>query len=196
MPATAEPAGGTAAEDAAFAAWQLRLMDAADLALLRRKGRTGQTPAFWRLAAQRPASIGDPRRADEWACIIRIMALLMPKGAPGRRAKLHDRDRRLGAVLCDGGDPEWPGEAAPRPKVSEARLKALLASRGRERLQRLAQAARMLRLAPGTGLDVGDLAHAALFPSDAGRISRHYHRRLLAARNPDPETPTEGDPSP
>lgn len=44
-----------------------------------------------------------------WVPILRILALLTPKGEapPERRPLLHNKARPFGRVLCDGGDPGW-----------------------------------------------------------------------------------------
>ena len=115
--------------------------------------------------------------------IIRIMAILTPKGESPKRGQLHDTKRRLGAVLCDGGDPGWPGSAPPRAILSELRLGRLIASRGKQRGVLLTRAARAIARTrqPGSGVNVVDIAWT-LLDSDsdysARRLAEPYYRRL------------------
>lgn len=157
------------------AAHALRLLDPGPLADLRRMEAGIAAPAFWRLAARHPDSIG--ARTAEWVDIIRILAILTPKGAPENRPDLHDASRALGAVLCDGGDPDWSGD---RPVMSERRLAQLLAARGAARVVALTRAARVLARSrpPQAGLDVRGIAWAILHPTGTARIAEQYYRRL------------------
>ena len=144
------------------------------LAELRRMEKGAGAPGFWRLAAQHPNTIG--RRADDWMDIIRILAILITKGDQSC-ARLHDSKRRLGAVLCDGGDPGWSG---PNPVFSERRLAQLMAARGPQRAVLLERAARMLARSrePGSGIDVVDIALVLLSPDVGRRLAEPYYRRL------------------
>ena len=162
----------TAAVGAAHA---LRLLDPGSLAELRRMEPGIAAPAFWRLAARYPGSIG--ARTGEWVEIIRILAILTPKGDPEGRPALHDANRALGAVLCDGGDPGWSGD---RAALSERRLAQLLAARGPARMVALTRAARALARSrpPQAGLDVRGIAWAILNPTGTARIAEQYYRRL------------------
>ena len=148
----------------------LRHMDPGPLAELRRMTTELGAPAFWRLAAQHPDTIG--RDTEAWAAIITILAILTPKGSPENRPALHDAKRPFGAVLCDGGDPAWSGD---RPVFSERRLAQLLAARGPARTVALVRAARVLaRTRPATsGLDVRGIAWAVLNPNNASQIAEH-----------------------
>ena len=145
------------------------------LAELRRMKKEAGAPAFWRLAAQNPNTIG--RQVGDWMDIIRILAILTPKGDPVARAPLHDSKRRFGAVLCDGGDPGWSG---PNPVFSERRLAQLMAARGPQRAVLLERAARALARsrAPGSGIDVVDIALVLLSPDVGRRLAEPYYRRL------------------
>ena len=147
------------------------------LAELRRLSANG-APAFWRLAAQHPATIGGARQTD-WIEIVRMIAILTPKGDPTKRPPLHDRNRRLGAVLCDGGDPdpEWKG---PQPNFSERRLTQLVAARGPQRAALLERAVRALARTrpPDSRVNVTDLARAVLRQHDAALLAEPYYRRL------------------
>ena len=153
------------------------------LADLRRMERGRAAPAFWRLAARHPTTIGNPALEETWMNIIRILAILTPKGNPESRAPLHNQKRRLGEVLCDGGDPVWPPTNPPRPALSEHRLMKLLAARGQQRRVLLTRAARALArsMQPGSGLSVPDIAFALLSPENNRYIAEHYYRRLDSA---------------
>ena len=139
----------------------------------------GSAPPFWRLAAQHPETIGHPSMQDRWIDIVRVIAILTPKGDPEDRPPLHTPTRRLGEVLCDGGDPdpEWQG---PQPKFSEPRLTQLVASRAPLRSTLLLRAARMVARSrlPGDGVNVVDIAWAILRPDDERLLAEPYYRRL------------------
>ncbi len=160
---------------AVAAAHALHVLQTGPLADLRRMDPEAGSAAFWRLAAQHPDSIGT--KPLEWADIIRILAILTPKGAPENRLPLHDASRPFGTVLCDGGDPAWSGD---RPVLSELRLAQLLAARGPARIDALTRVARMLaRSRPAAaGLDVRGIAWAVLDSKGSARIAEHYYRRL------------------
>ena len=172
--------------DAAKAvAERLRHLEPGPLAELRRMTPGAVAPHFWRLAARHPDTIGRAKVEKSWTEILRILAILTPKGDPESRSPLHNPRRRLGEVLCDGGDPDWVG---PRPVVSELRLARLLSARGPQRADLLRHAARII--AHGrrdVGVDVADIAMVLLHPSDGRRLAEPYYRRLdraeAAARN-------------
>ena len=148
------------------------------LAELRRMDEDG-APCFWRLAARHPTTIGNRRRQHDWIAIVRMIAVLTPKGDPDQRPPLHDPARRLGAVLCDGGDPdpEWSG---PRPQLSERRVTQLIAARRPQRAVLLQRAVRALARSrpPDAGVNVVDLAWAVLKPTDSRQLADSYYRRL------------------
>lgn len=103
---------------------------------------------------------------DRWVEILRIFAILTARGAPEDRKALHDGVRpnsRLGAALCDGGNPAWNRDR-DRPAMSERRLAQLLATRGVARNEALVRAARMIAANrdTGAGLDVRSIAWAVL----------------------------------
>ena len=165
-------------DDAAIAiAYCTQHLAPGPLAELRRLSPNG-APAFWRLAAQHPATIGGARQAD-WMQIVRMIAILTPKGDPTKRPPLHGRNRRLGSVLCDGGDPdpEWKG---PQPHFSERRLTQLVAARGSQRVALLVRAVRALARTrpPDSRVSVTDLAWAVLRQNDAALLAEPYYRRL------------------
>ncbi len=184
MPDPSETAFGVAAD--------LRHLGTGEMAALRRLDEATAAPAFWRLAARHEALAAAP---DRWAPIVRALALLTPKGPPENRPALHHAAKRLGAALCDGCDPAWPGETQARPLVSERRLAQLLAARGLQRTVLLTRAIRALaaRRDPNHGLHTGDLAWAFLRAEDPGAIAGPYYRRLDAAQRDHAETETKAD---
>ena len=170
----------TPSEAAIAAAKAIRHLDPGALAALRRMKAESAAPAFWRLAAQHRDTIGRPDLAEQWTAILRILAILAPRGDPDERPFLHNPSRPLGAALCDGGDPGWPGGERPHPVFSERRLAQLMAARGTQRAVLLTRAARALArsMQPGRGVNVPDIALALLFPDDGRRLAEPYYRRL------------------
>ena len=166
------------------ARWLTRLAPG-PLAELRRMDAGRAAPVFWRLAARYPATVG--RREETWIHIVAVLALLTPKGNPTHAEKppLHNCERPLGTVFCDGGDPTWPDtrQGNPRPVLSELRLAKLLASRGAQRPTLLRRAARSLArsMQPGSGINVVDVAYALLQPENTAAIARTYYTRFDAA---------------
>ena len=159
------------------AANMMQHLDPGQLAECRRMdGQTG-VPAFWRLVAQHPDTIGRHNRTDQWMEIVRILAILTPKGEPTQRPDLHDSKRRLGEVLCDGGDPSWTG---PTPVFSDRRLAQLMAARGDQRAVLLRRAAQMLARSrvPTSGVNVVDIARVLLQPENGRLLAEPYYRRL------------------
>ncbi len=170
------------AEAACAAAGWLQHLPPGPLAELRRMTEEAAAPEFWRLAARFSGTIGRPDKEPEWIAIVRILAILTEKGDPGRRRPLHDRRRSLGAVLCDGGDQNWPppGGRPPRPVFSERRLAQLMAARGPQRAVLLTRAARTLARSrdPGSGINVVDIAYTLLAPDNRRQLAEPYYRRL------------------
>ena len=158
-------------------AGHLRRLDPGALAALRRMGDDGAAPAYWRLAARHDDLA---RRPATWAPFVRAVAILTPKGPPENRTDLHEPGHKLGQVLCDAGDADWPGAGSPRPLLSERRLAQLLAARGAQRGVLLTRAVRALaaRKPARAGLDVVDLAWAFLNPGNAEAVAVPYYRRL------------------
>ena len=164
----------------------IQQLSTGDLAELRRLGRGRGAPAFWRLAARCPSTIGHPDKEEPWKCIVQVLAILTAKGEPESRPALHAESRRLGTVLCDGGDPAWPGQqpsSEPKPVFSETRLMKLIAARGTQRLVMLTRAARTLatKMTPGSGINVKDVAWTVLNPNNERQMAQHYYSRLDAA---------------
>ena len=168
------------------ASWLQRLPPGS-LAELRRMTTEAPAPEFWRLAARFPETIGRRDTQSKWAAIIRMLAILTEKGDPADRRPLHDRGRRLGEVLCDGGDPSWPATESrpPRPALSERRLAQLMTARGAQRTVHLERAVRAIASGrgsgPGSGVNVVDIAYAVLNPHDVRQLAEAYYRRLDCA---------------
>lgn len=148
--------------------------------------------AFWVLADK--GGLLDQTRFDPWMRLVKIMAILTPKGERSKGVVLHKPSRRLGAVLCDGGDPGW--KDANRPFLSESRLARFLAQPADQHGIALERIARALanHLIPESGLDCVAVAALLLF-SDSGAtrqaLARDYYRRLDSANHP--AKPEEAD---
>lgn len=155
----------------------MRHMGTGELAALRRIDQDAATPAYWRLAARHEEL---DRRREQWTPVVQALAILTPKGPADDRGNLHDGKRPFGMVLCDGGDPNWPGEGAVRPRLSERRLAQLLAARGGQRRVLLLRAVRAVATGRSStmGIDVPSLAWAFLNPNNPGAIAGPYYRRL------------------
>lgn len=153
----------------------LQELEPGALAELRRMGTDQGSPYFWRFAAQFPETAGRRERQDDWVKIVRIIAILTPKGNPEGRPPVHRARRRLGAVLCDGGNlQDWKG---PKPAFSEHRLLQLLAARGPQRSLLLERAVRSI--VPGSEVNVSDIAYALLKPQeDEKGLTEPYYQRL------------------
>ena len=158
----------------------IRSLGTGDLAELRRMATDGPgCAAFWRLAAA-CGFIEEANRTDAWMRIVRIMAILTPKGERTGAPPVHDSKRPFGTALCDGGDPAWSAEA--RPLLSETRLMRFLAESDR-RAETLERIARMLaaRRKSESGFDCAAIAALILFPASTSTprdIARAYYRRL------------------
>ncbi|MCT8999209.1 hypothetical protein [Chelativorans intermedius] len=149
------------------------------LARLRRMDVEGPgEPDFWRLATEldlptHPAGLR----------LVRIMALLAPKGDPGNRAPLHRFERPLGTVLCEAG-------------LSEARLARFLALPFERRGPALESMARFINAARAQsgGVNCHDIA-CLLFSTEAmhaRRLAGSYYRCLdRAARQQDTDEKKE-----
>lgn len=160
---------------------ELLLLGSGDLAELRRfqQGEPGPL-AYWRLAAK--CGFLD-NSAERWGPLVRILAILTPKGEKRGRGQLHDLKRSLGEVLCDGGDPSWSPDRDARPMLSETRLARLLVTSPAQRAEAVTRIARMLatRRDSGAGLDAVELA--TLLLSNDGeaamrRIAKEFYRKL------------------
>ena len=163
------------------AAKMLQYLSSGQLAELRRMDRNSAAPAFWRLVARHPDTIGDCNRREQWIAIVRILAILTPKGSQDEKPPLHDKTKHLGMVLCDGGNPDWHRDAGEnkKPVFSEQRLAQLIAARGRQRIVLLERAARMLtRSRTVIGINVVDILYAVV-SHDAGQfLAESFYRRL------------------
>ena len=157
------------------------------LAELRRMepGGPGGT-VFWWLVAE--TGIPDlPQQLPAWIQFIRILAILTPKGVRSPTVQLQDPLRRLGEVLCDGGNPRWPAQPTSdmRPVYSEARLARFLSLPPDDRGPALETLARILARTrnPEVGIQCKDFADLLLHPSDPRPIhdlARFYFTRLHA----------------
>jgi CRISPR system Cascade subunit CasB len=157
-------------------------MHPGQLAELRRMEPEGTgTPMFWRMAAQYEFQDAD---LNVWKRIVRILALLTPRGTRSADVRLHERSRRLGTVLCDGGDSAWPPKGPdPSPVLSELRLARFLATPADQRGEALERIARMLsrRRNAQRGVNCVEIARLLLYPSEAHPlqdVARNYYSRL------------------
>lgn len=159
------------------------------LAGLRRMAVDGPgTTDFWHLANH--SGFLESADTDSWMRIVKIMAILTPKGEPAGRSPLHDKSRSLGEVLCDGGHRDWSA-----PFLSETRLARLLAqhpAQHAEALERLSRALAAKR-DPEIGINCVDIAALLLSsdrkPNQLRKIVRTYYQRFDAAkRNTEKET--------
>ena len=178
-----DPERRAIAAAAISAAHEMRPLSTGAMAELRRMDAANPAPAFWHIAVRSPQMTRD---LPNWVVILRILALLTPKGEapPEGRLSLHDPKRPFGRVLCDGGDPGWRPEGEnPDGVFGERRLVQLLATRGAARAVALERAARMLasRIQPGSGVNVAQIALALLDPADTATIAEAYFRRLDGA---------------
>ena len=158
------------------------------LAELRRMALDGPgTTDFWHLAGL-CGFLEDKQHTDSWMRIVKIMAILTPRGEPAERHSLHDERRSLGTVLCDGGHDPWPtAGAAARPFLSETRLARFLAQRPEQRAEALERQARALaaKRNPDIGINCADIAALLLYPDNESHplrnLARTYYRRLDSA---------------
>ncbi|MCW2286077.1 CRISPR system Cascade subunit CasB [Rhodoblastus acidophilus] len=172
-------------ETIALLSQRLPRLDAGALAELRRMdiGGVGPLP-YWALAAE--CGFLD-ETAAAWMRIVHILALLTPKGERQPTDRLHDPERKLGRVLCDGGDPSWPPAGGdPRPVVSESRLARLLTTPADQRGEALTRLARMLaaRRDRASGVNCKEIAALLLFEDverNLQQIAKAYYRRLDSA---------------
>lgn len=181
------------ASAAIAAVHEMRHFSTGAMAELRRMDAANPAAAFWRIAVRNRIMMDDQ---PNWVTILRILALLTPKGEPPPEGRplLHNPARPFGRVLCDGGDPTWqPQGDNPDGVVGERRLMQLLATRGPARAVALERAARRLapRIQPGSGVDVAQIALALLDPDDTASIASAYFRRLDGATRTASEEKTE-----
>lgn len=162
------------------------------LAELRRMEVSGPpVPIFWRLATKCEF---DKSNTDAWKQVVKILAILTPKGEKRPAYCLHDVKRGLGTVLCDGGDPGWRFQNDPPDGVfSEKRLARFLALPRAQRGPALERIARLLARTrdAASGINCTDIA-ALLLTGDnkdsLDRIARDYYRRLDRPAARDAET--------
>ena len=161
------------------------------LAELRRMDNDGPgAAAYWFLAVR----CGFVRDFPEpWMQLVKILAILTPRGESDDRKFLHDRNRRLGAVLCDGGDLGWSRNKgiASQPFISESRLARLLNQSPDQRPITMERFARMLvrKRDPQTGINCVDIALLILPSGESAQrktlrmLAESYYRRLDDARH-------------
>ncbi len=162
---------------------EMLALDPGPLAEIRRMEPGGTGPsAYWRLASRSGFLQGD---ADRWTHVVKIMAILTPKGERQPTDRLHDARRPLGAVMCDGGDPKWE----PRrfddadgvlPQIRLARFLALPPQLRPDALERMA---RMIASKRQRESGVNCVEIAALLLSGSSKkplkaIARDYYIRL------------------
>jgi len=139
---------------------------AGERAAARRMDARG-SPLFWRLFAKENISHSQEVR---WKCFTRMIALLTPSSV---EESIHERSRRFGSVLADGGDAHG---RLDQPIISEQRFAKLLASRGEARRDALERSVRMIaRSRPK--IDVVDLAWI-VFRENNDSLARAYYARL------------------
>jgi len=170
-------------------------LGAASLAELRRMpvNEIGVLP-FWYLA--RNCGFSNERsRTEKWVRIVKIMALLAPKGEERTDCRLHDSRRSLGDMLCTGGVLDWHSSGAfVQPFVSEFRLMRFLAQPHHLRLQTLEAFARRLANIrdADSGVNCAEIAALVLFPDNKRQLqelaSAYYRRLASASRNQTEET--------
>ena len=126
------------------------------------------------------------REAEDKGFLQELKDMLSHLAPRGRG--VHAEDRRLGAVLCDGGDPAWPHvRGLLKPAVSEITLAKMACSESddefRRRLRRAFRALSMSVRIPPVKLDVRSLCQAAFSgKEDRLRIlADDYYRRLDGA---------------
>jgi len=136
-------------------------LDPGQLARLRRMDPEGPGEGdFWRLAVQH-----DLRTDSNGLLLVRLLALLTPKGEPGAHKKLHDWDSPLGAALYKAGYPE-------------TRLLNFLALPSAKRGEALERMARWLAAKGHDGVNCVDIARLLFFDDvrDARRLAEGYYR--------------------
>lgn len=156
----------------------MRSLGTGELAELRRMSDSDPGCAtFWQLATE-CGFIDDVNQIQVWMRIVKIMAILTPRGDRASAPFVQNSSQRLGTVLCDGGDPKWV--AGSRPLLSETRLMRFLSAPRADALERIA---RMLAANSKSenGFDCAAIANLLLCPSNKKilrEIARSYYRRL------------------
>lgn len=136
-------------------------LDPGQLARLRRMDPDGPGEGdFWRLAVRQ-----DLHTDSKSLLLVRLLALLTPKGDPDSPKKLHDRNKPLGEALCDAGYPE-------------TRLLNFLALPYSMRGEALERMARWLAAKGHNGVNCTDIA-CLLFSDEVShsrRLAETYYR--------------------
>ena len=176
------------AEAARNAEGMLRNLAPGPLARARRMSVPADSPIFSALAARHPRTVGRHDRRMEWTAVIRTLAILEKGLGDGSSAAVQTGGRRLGAALCDGGNPQaWRAGAGriPLPVFSERRLAQLLAARGLARAVFLERAARLLSRSRASNfrVDPAEIALVLLVPEDDRLLAEPYYERLDRVRH-------------
>lgn len=152
-------------------------LDTGQLARLRRMNPEGPGEGdFWRLAIQH-----NLRTDSRGLMLVRLLALLTPKGEPSEQKKLHDRDKPLGAALYEASYPE-------------TRLLAFLGLPFGKRGEALERMARWLAAKGHGGVNCVDIARL-LFSEDVRntrRLAETYYRAHDKAQS-GPDAPSKPD---
>lgn len=177
----------------------LNELDTGAMARLRRLDVDGPGPTdFWDLMRRCRAldCVSKPDETSRWMALVKIMATLTGKGAPGTRGVLHEDtgERAFGAVLCDGGRKDWPSEdekGEPRPFVSEKRLARFLSRPPENRADDLLVFARMIASRRALDVPLNCLGiYWLLRPKSSfalRKVASSYYRRLDSAQDPNKE---------
>ena len=149
-------------------------LDSGGLARLRRMDLEGPEVAeYWHLAAQ--CDFMDRADKQVWKQIVRIMAILAPKGEIKRRPPLHYSGNSLGRLLGHG-------EAGDMPLLSEIRLMRFLSLPRELRGEALERIARMLanKRNRSVGLNCIDIAYLLLSDNSihTQRLAKDYYRNI------------------
>lgn len=140
---------------------RLAKLDPGSLARLRRMDPKGPgEAAFWKLA------IDSKLKTDgRYQILVRLMALLTPKGDPRLPKKLHDSTQAFGAALAEAGYPE-------------TRLMRFLALPFAQRAEALERMARWLAQKGHAGLSCTDIESLLISDDEkpARKLAESYYR--------------------
>lgn len=152
------------------------------LAELRRMDPDGPgAPDYWRLATA--CGFLHDTRTDAWMRIVKVLAILTPKGERHLADRLHNDRHGFGAALCDGGNPSWGSSGGAHPVLSETRLARFLALPPSQRGPALERLSRQLVRCRdrGHGFNCREIAELLLNPENRSiqrDIAAAYYKRL------------------